>query len=171
MRLSEIDEGARLAATTLDEEFSRAASMAMKTAAMAKQVRPPLVQRPRQREARLAVNTRGDSQTARPKLTDQITRGGVRQRWGRRTRAPLRQSCHATTVFPSRLIPLAVDLKPSDVQQPLGQFQAQPATKDGLRAVVTSLNSALGEHRLADELLRKAFEVWWPNLDRELTAT
>ncbi|MFL5923637.1 MAG: toll/interleukin-1 receptor domain-containing protein, partial [Gaiellaceae bacterium] len=70
----------------------------------------------------------------------------------------------------SRLIPLAVDLKPSDVKVPLGQFQAQPATKEGLRAVVVSINSALGEHALPGELLLRSFDKWWPELETELAA-
>lgn len=74
----------------------------------------------------------------------------------------------AKAVDVSRLIPLAVDLKPSDVEIPLGQFQAQPATKDGIRAVVVSLNDALGEDRLPPALLDKSFGVWWPNLEARL---
>ena len=76
----------------------------------------------------------------------------------------------AKAVDLSRLIPLAIDLKPSDVELPLGQFQAQPATKEGMRAVVLSLNSALGEEALADELLHTAFDVWWPRLETQLAA-
>jgi RNA polymerase sigma factor (sigma-70 family) len=74
----------------------------------------------------------------------------------------------AKAVDVSRVIPLAVDLKPSDVELPLGQFQAQPATEDGLRAVVVSINDALGETRLSDELLRESFAVWWPTLEAKL---
>jgi RNA polymerase sigma factor (sigma-70 family) len=74
----------------------------------------------------------------------------------------------AKAVDLSRLIPLAVDLKPSDVELPLGQFQAQPATKEGMWAVVVSLNEALGEDRLSDELLRNSFDVWWPRLEEQL---
>jgi len=75
----------------------------------------------------------------------------------------------AKAVDLSRVIPLAIDLKPSDVQLPLGQFQAQPATAEGLRAVVASLNDALGERRLPDDLLVSALEVWWPRLASQLT--
>jgi RNA polymerase sigma factor (sigma-70 family) len=37
-----------------------------------------------------------------------------------------------------------------------------------MRAVVVSLNSALGEDRLADELLQNSFDVWWPRLEKQL---
>jgi hypothetical protein len=74
----------------------------------------------------------------------------------------------AKAVDLSRLIPLAVDLKPSDVGVPLGQFQAQPATEEGIRGTVVSLNDALGEQRLSDERLRTSFDVWWPPLKTQL---
>lgn len=76
----------------------------------------------------------------------------------------------AKAVDTSRVIPLAVDLKPADISLPLGQFQAQPATEDGIRAVVSSINDALAENRLPDDLLRKAFDVWWPTLKAALEA-
>jgi len=74
----------------------------------------------------------------------------------------------AKAVEVSRVIPLAIDLQPSDVKLPLGQFQAQPATQDGLRAVVVSINTELGEQRLSDDLLRTSFDVWWPRLESQL---
>jgi RNA polymerase sigma factor (sigma-70 family) len=74
----------------------------------------------------------------------------------------------AKAVDISRIIPLAVNLKPSDIELPLGQFQAQPTTEDGLRAVVISINEALAEQRLSEELLRTSFEVWWPRLQEKL---
>jgi RNA polymerase sigma factor (sigma-70 family) len=74
----------------------------------------------------------------------------------------------AKAVDLSRVIPLAVDLSPAEIEVPLGQFQAQPANEEGLRNVVESLNNALGENALREELLREAFEVWWPRLDERL---
>ena len=47
----------------------------------------------------------------------------------------------AKAVDVSRLIPLAIDLKPSDVELPLGEFQAQPLSEEGLRAIVVSINT------------------------------
>jgi hypothetical protein len=73
----------------------------------------------------------------------------------------------AKAVDSSRVVPLAVDLKPTDVELPLGQFQAQPATKQGISAVVTSVNGAC-ESPLADGLLDRAVNKWWPDLDAAL---
>jgi hypothetical protein len=44
----------------------------------------------------------------------------------------------------SRVIPLAIDLEPAQIKLPLGQFQAQPATEEGLRKIVASINEASG---------------------------
>ncbi len=73
----------------------------------------------------------------------------------------------AKAVDESRVVPLAIDLKPSDVKLPLGQFQAQPATADGARAIVLSMNSAL-DAPLVGARLEKALGKWWPDLEMEL---
>ena len=72
----------------------------------------------------------------------------------------------AKSVEQGRLVPLAIDLKPSDVKNPLGQFQAQPATEDGMREVVRSLNST--SSALTDDRLERAFELNWPSLEKSL---
>jgi RNA polymerase sigma factor (sigma-70 family) len=76
----------------------------------------------------------------------------------------------AKAVDLSRVIPLAIDLKSSDVKLPLGEFQAQPADEDGLWRVVQSLNQALEQNPLTDELLRNSFEKWWPELAGKLAS-
>jgi RNA polymerase sigma factor (sigma-70 family) len=39
-----------------------------------------------------------------------------------------------------------------------------------MRAVVVSLNDALGEDRLPEAMLRESFDVWWPRLKEQLDA-
>jgi hypothetical protein len=73
----------------------------------------------------------------------------------------------AKAVETSRVVPLAVDLKPSDIELPLGQFQAQPASLQGLTEVLTSINAACPSS-LRDELLNRALTVWWPELESDL---
>ncbi len=63
------------------------------------------------------------------------------------------------------VIPLAIDLKPSDVQQPLGQFQAKEATKSGVLDVLRLLD-ALCINRAPD--IRRAFDLWWPQFEPAL---
>jgi hypothetical protein len=73
----------------------------------------------------------------------------------------------AKAVDSSRVVPLAIDLKPSDVQIPLGQFQAQPATRDGIARILASINAAC-DPRLTESLLARATATWWPELDAAL---
>jgi TIR domain len=67
----------------------------------------------------------------------------------------------------SRVVPFAIDLKPSDVKQPLGQFQGKEMTKDGILAVLKLLNE-LCSHRVPD--VAKALDQWWPDLEPKLEA-
>lgn len=63
---------------------------------------------------------------------------------------------------------LLVDLQHSDVTDPLAQFQATKLTRDELLQLVKNLNGVLGEHRMSDAHVEKAFEKWWPDLETEL---
>jgi DNA-binding CsgD family transcriptional regulator len=73
----------------------------------------------------------------------------------------------AKAVDSSRVVPLAIDLKTSDVKIPLGQFQAKPATEEGVREIVASLNAA-SPSPLAEARLDKALTKWWPDLASDL---
>jgi len=65
----------------------------------------------------------------------------------------------------SRVVPLAINLKPSEVQQPLGQFQTKEATKSGILDVLRSLNE-LSTNRVPDITL--ACDRWWPQFEAAL---
>ena len=64
-----------------------------------------------------------------------------------------------------------LDIKPTDVHQPLGQFQHTKYEKEDIRKLVHTINSALGkynEKELTKEVLDEAFEKYWVDLDEEL---
>jgi CheY-like chemotaxis protein len=65
----------------------------------------------------------------------------------------------------SRVVPLVINLKPSEVQQPLGQFQVKEATKSGILDVLRSLNE-LSTNRVPDIAL--ACDLWWPQFEPAL---
>ena len=73
----------------------------------------------------------------------------------------------AKAVETSRVVPLAIDLKPTDVLLPLGQLHAQPATQQGLRKVIASLNSAR-DQPLDETRIRKSSDKWWSDLHEKL---
>ncbi len=74
----------------------------------------------------------------------------------------------AKGVGSNRVVPLAVDLKQTDVTPPLGQFQGRPADKMGVAAIMRSINEACTppDRPLAQAVLDKAVEKWWPDLER-----
>jgi TIR domain-containing protein len=59
-------------------------------------------------------------------------------------------------------------LEPTDVREPLAQFQATRALKDDVRKLVSTINSTLGAAKLQESELNESFEVWWSKLDERL---
>jgi hypothetical protein len=63
----------------------------------------------------------------------------------------------------SRVVPLLIDLTPSDIKPPLAQFQAQEPTKEGMHAIVTAINDASPSAR-REQLVERSFETCWTTL-------
>jgi hypothetical protein len=60
-----------------------------------------------------------------------------------------------------------VDVAPTDVEYPLAQFQHSLSNPTDTLALMESINRAnrrAGGRALADEEVRKVFDVWWPQL-------
>jgi hypothetical protein len=68
----------------------------------------------------------------------------------------------------SRVCPLLIDLKPSDVTGPLTTLQMEQLDEEGLFRVLKMLNQHGGGQLLPEETLRKSFEKWWPDLERDI---
>lgn len=64
--------------------------------------------------------------------------------------------------------PFLFDIKRSEVNGPILQFQSTIFDKEDLKKLVTTLNKACDKDGLSDERLSKAFEVWYPTLEEEL---
>jgi hypothetical protein len=77
--------------------------------------------------------------------------------------------CLSKTVKSSRVVPYLLQLKPTEIEFPLAQFQAVAADKQGTFKLVESLNVA-SEGTLSAELLQRAFSKWWPELEAQLRA-
>jgi hypothetical protein len=60
------------------------------------------------------------------------------------------------------------DLKFGDLSDPLKQFQALKADKDGTTRLVGMLNKALGRGGVDEQQLNHAFKALWPELNRRL---
>lgn len=74
----------------------------------------------------------------------------------------------ARVVASGRVVPLAVDLSEGDIELPLSQFQSKPMTRNGIAAIVASVNSVAGRP-LSASRLSMTFDKWWPELQTELS--
>lgn len=72
------------------------------------------------------------------------------------------------SVDKSKVSPFLFRMKPSDVNGPLLQYQSTRHEKDDIYKLMLSINSSCGEQTLDNERLSKIFEVWWPNLEKNL---
>lgn len=68
----------------------------------------------------------------------------------------------------SYVCPFIFDLKRAEVKGPILQFQSTIFEKEDVKKLVLTLNKACGASALKEDLLTKAFEVWWPSLFENL---
>jgi len=66
-----------------------------------------------------------------------------------------------------------LDVGPADIEPPLGDFQHTAAEKEDVLRLVTTINARVkeaSERSLPEGVLRKTFETFWPDLDKQLAA-
>lgn len=68
----------------------------------------------------------------------------------------------------ARVVPLAFGMKVTDIQPPLGQFQAETVDAEGIGRLLVSVNHGLS-NPLADDILAKAAATWWPQLEERIS--
>ena len=73
------------------------------------------------------------------------------------------------TMEKSFVTPFLFDIKRSEVQGPILQFQSTIFHKDDIKKMVQTLNKACGDAGISEQRLDKSFEVWYPTLEKELT--
>jgi hypothetical protein len=61
-----------------------------------------------------------------------------------------------------------IGLSPTDVPQPLAQFQATSRTREDVTKMIADLNK-LTATPVKDHILAKQIQAWWPQLDHQLT--
>lgn len=64
--------------------------------------------------------------------------------------------------------PFLFDIKRSEVQGPILQFQSTIFEKDDIKKMVKTLNKACGDAGIAENRLDTSFEVWYPHLEESL---
>lgn len=74
------------------------------------------------------------------------------------------------TMKKSAVSPFLFDIKRSEVNGPILQFQSTVFEKEDVKKLVHSLNRACGDDALTDERLEKAFQVWYPTFEEQLNS-
>lgn len=68
----------------------------------------------------------------------------------------------------SFVTPFLFDIKRSEVQGPILQFQSTIFQKNDIKKMVQTLNKACGDAGISEQRLDKSFDVWYPTLEQEL---
>jgi len=61
-----------------------------------------------------------------------------------------------------RVMTFLIDLSPTDIGDPLAQFNHTLPNEAGLRSLVTSINARLGDLAISARTLENVFETYWP---------
>ena len=72
------------------------------------------------------------------------------------------------TVDKAYVSPFLFDIKRSEVDGPILQFQSTIFEKDDIKKLIHTLNKACGEDGITVAMLDRAFDVWYPTLEKEL---
>jgi hypothetical protein len=74
----------------------------------------------------------------------------------------------AKNVGRSKIVPVLVDLEPTDIRGPLTQFQCARLDSTDMKRLLRMLNSELCDLSLTDDVLESAFTVWWPEFQSQV---
>ena len=71
----------------------------------------------------------------------------------------------AASVEKPRLCAILFGLKPTDVKEPLSQFQLTSFAADQMLKLFETINSTAGNIGLEQSRLKMIFDMWWPKLE------
>jgi hypothetical protein len=67
----------------------------------------------------------------------------------------------------SRVCTFLIDLEPTDVGNPLAQFNHTNAQEESMWALMLTLNKSLKERSLKEKVLEEVFETYWPKFEEK----
>lgn len=73
----------------------------------------------------------------------------------------------AKGISSNRVCTFLIDLKPTDVENPLAQFNHSQPNKSGVWDLVRTINSTLDDNKLTEKILEKVFETYWPQFNKD----
>lgn len=74
----------------------------------------------------------------------------------------------ARGISSNRVCTFLINLKPSDLDNPLAQFNHTQPTKEDLKKLLASINSELGDRSLKERILEQVFETYWPQFETQI---
>lgn len=92
-----------------------------------------------------------------------VTRGNLNAPW-----LTFEAGALSKTMDKAFVSPFLFDIKRSEVDGPILQFQSTIFEREDVLKLLKTLNKACGDEKLTDYMVVKAFEVWWPTLEAEL---
>jgi len=100
-----------------------------------------------------------------------VTKENVSKPWINFEAGALSRSIEKSTVLPfsSAVSPFLFDLKSSDLEGPLTQFQYVVNERADIFKLISSINGKVDVNQLPVEKVEKAFEKWWPELQSVLS--
>jgi len=67
----------------------------------------------------------------------------------------------------NRVCTFLIDLLPSDIEDPLAQFNHTQPDKTSMWGLICSLNGCLETQRLEEKILRQVFDTYWPQFEQK----
>jgi hypothetical protein len=66
----------------------------------------------------------------------------------------------------SRVCPLLIDIKPSELYPPLSQFNATACNRDEMLKLIKTINDN-NPNKLNDDRVNKSYDMWWPKFEKK----
>lgn len=70
----------------------------------------------------------------------------------------------------SRVCTFLVDVLPTDIENPLAQFNHTLPNKESMKSLIYTLNNSLKENKLREDILNEVFETYWPKFEEKITS-
>lgn len=68
----------------------------------------------------------------------------------------------------NRICTLLIDLEPTDIKDPLAQFNHSRLNKSDFEKLFRTINSKLEINQLKENIIKQVFEIYWPKLNAEI---
>ena len=69
----------------------------------------------------------------------------------------------------SRVCTILFNLDTTDLKGPLTSFQHTRFNREDIKRLVETINNAAGDDKLQSQVLENVFDMWWPNLEEQVS--